>query len=404
MFGLPGSASAQEAKSTGGTGHFARTLRYQPPRAAEVVVRKGIVFQPAAEAQLSLSFDLYTPPDFRPAAKAGGVLPVVVFVNGVGYREMTEWGQYTSWARAVACEGLAAITYQATSNRAGDDLDALMDYLKAHQAELALDASNVAWWACSDNVQVALPKAMSNTRKYLRCAVFYYGMPEQQPSVVRPDLSFLIVKAGVDTPVLNERIDRFAALAAAANVDLTYIVHASARHAFDVSEDSVRTRDVIQDTLKFLRLQLSPELQKESEVAAIERRAKLAYFREDWADMLKAYNELTRLRPEDGEAHYRLGYARIFLGKYEEAEPAFARAAELNYMKASSTYNVACCRSRMGDVDGALVALRQALEYGFENRALLKEDPDLATLRGDPRYAELLKEWLEKKKSGDQKP
>ena len=377
-----------------------RTLRFQPPGAADCGLRAGIVYQPAVEQELSLALDLYLPPGFQGERR----LPVVVFVNGVGYRDLKDWGQYTSWARAAACEGLAAVTYQATPNRAADDLDALMRYLREHQAELGIDAENVAWWACSDNVQRALPLAMSPARTYLRCAVFYYGMPEQLPAVVRPDLAICIVKAGVDTPALNERIDRFALQAAGANVDMTYIVHASARHAFDLTEDSVRTRDVIQDTLKFMRLQLSPELQKEAEVAAIERRARLAYFRSDWADMVRAYDELTRIRPNDGEAHYRLGYARIFLGLYREAEVAFQRAAALDFMKHSATYNVACCRSRLGDIDGALAALRQALEYGFENRALIKEDPDLANLRADPRYGELMKEWLEKRTNSGQKP
>jgi hypothetical protein len=391
---LPAVGEAQESKAR------TRTLRYTPQDASLCGVRAGVVYQPAADEHLSLAFDLYTPPAFRGEQR----LPVVVFINGVGYRDLKDSGQYTGWARAAACEGLAAVTYQATPNRAEDDLDTLMQYLKQHQVELSIDATNVAWWACSDNVQRALPMAMASTRPYLRCAVFYYGMPEQLPPVIRPDLSLCIVKAGVDSPELNLRIDAFALQAAAANVDMTYIVHASARHAFDVTEDSVRTRDIIQDTLKFMRIQLSPQLQSESEVAAIERRARLAYFRSDWADMVRAYDQLARLRPDDGEAHYRLGYARIFLGHYEAAAPAFERAAELDFMKPSATYNVACCRSRLGDLDGALAALRQALEYGFENRALLKEDPDLANLRGDPRYAQLMKEWLERRTGGSQKP
>ena len=206
----------------------ARTLRYPVPGAAKCTVRRSIVYQPSAEAELSLSFDLYTPPEFKGERR----LPVVVFVNGIGYRDLKGWDQYTSWARATACEGLAAVTYQASSNRAADDLDLLMSYLRQHQSELSIDASNVGWWACSDNVQRALPLAMSATRPYLRCAVFYYGMPEQWPAAIRPDLSLFVVKAGVDDQAMNARIDRFAMQAAAANVDLTYMVHASARPAY----------------------------------------------------------------------------------------------------------------------------------------------------------------------------
>jgi tetratricopeptide (TPR) repeat protein len=248
----------------------------------------------------------------------------------------------------------------------------------------------------------ALPLAMKSSRDYLRCAVFYYGMPDAWPAI-RPDLPLCIVKAGVDNAELNARIDRFAAQAAGLNVDMTYIVHASARHAFDVSEGSVRTRDVIQDTLKFLRIQLSAEHQKEAEVAALERSALLAWFRENWIETERAYDALTKLKPDNGEAHFRLGYTRLWLGQFERAVPEFERAADLDFMRSASTYNVACCKSRMGDKDGALAALRQAFEHGFDNKKLLDTDSDLANIRGDPRYAALLKEGLEKR-GGAQKP
>ncbi|MEO6709271.1 MAG: hypothetical protein ABI054_03630 [Planctomycetota bacterium] len=375
-----------------------RTLRYSPPQAAAVGVRGGIVYLPGSDVEQSLSFDLYTPPDFH----ADRRLPVVVFINGVGYRDLKDWGQYTSWARAVACEGMAAITYQALPDRAADELESLMRYLKSHQAELSIDASNVAWWACSDNVRQALPMAMAQSRPYLRCAVFYYGMPAIWPPV-RPDLPLCIVKAGVDNPDLNARIDRFALEAAALNVDMTYIVHASASHAFDVADDSIRTRDIIQDTLKFMRIQLSPQQQAEAEKAALRRSARWSFFKQDWIQMERAYNDLAKAEPNDGEAHFRLGFARMFLGRFEDAAPEFERAADLDYMRPASTYNVACCKSRLGDIDGALAALRLAFERGFDNQTLLKEDPDMANLRGDPRYGELVKEW-KKRPSGDQKP
>ena len=377
----------------------ARTLRYTPPQAADCTVRRAIPYLTGVGVEQTLSFDLYTPPDFHGERR----LPLVVFINGVGYRDLKDWGQYTSWARAVACEGLAAVTYQALPDRAADDLDSLMLYLKDHQGELSIDATNMAWWACSDNVLQALPLAMSKARSYLRCAVFYYGMPEQWPSI-RPDLPLCIVKAGVDNPELNARIDRFALQAAALNVDMTYIVHASARHAFDVAEDSLRTRDVILDTLKFMRIQLSQQQQQEAAAAALERSARLAFFRNNWAEMERAYDALAKLDSANGEAHFRLGIARMFLGHFESAVPAFERAAELDFMRPAATYNVACCRSRLGDVDGALEALHQAFERGFDNKALLEKDPDLANVRGDARYAELLKEWLQKRTGGDQKP
>ena len=48
-----------------------------------------------------------------------------------------------------------------------------------------------------------------------------------------------------------------------------------------------------------------------------------------------------------------------------------------------------------------LAALRQAFERGFDNKKLMETDPDLANIRGDPRYAALVKEWLEKRGNGN---
>ena len=120
--------------------------------------------------------------------------------------------------------------------------------------------------------------------------------------------------------------------------------------------------------------------------------------------MARAYEALTLLIPGNGESHFRLGFARLFLGQFKQAIPAFTRASELDFMRPSATYNVACCHSRLGEIDAALSELRRALEQGFDNQALLKEDPDLANVRADPRYALLLKEWLEKRSGTGQKP
>jgi hypothetical protein len=53
-------------------------------------------------------------------------------------------------------------------------------------------------------------------------------------------------------------------------------------------------------------------------------------------------------------------------------------------------HNVACVRLRFGDKKGAVSSLREALECGL-GRETLAADPDLAALRDDPEFQELLK-------------
>jgi predicted esterase len=61
-------------------------------------------------------------------------------------------------------------------------------------------------------------------------------------------------------------------------------------------------------------------------------------------------------------------------------------------------YNVACGRARLKQVDAALASLAKAVELGYAVDAgqfeRLKGDPDLASLRADPRYAALVADAL----------
>src|SRR5687767_12809937 len=97
------------------------------------VVRKNIAYSG------DLTLDVYRPAD------ANGVLPVVIFVNGVGVPDLKEWGQYTSWPRLVATRGIAAITYQTSSGESAEaQTEALLKYVKDHAAEMKIDPSRIA--------------------------------------------------------------------------------------------------------------------------------------------------------------------------------------------------------------------------------------------------------------------
>jgi tetratricopeptide (TPR) repeat protein len=52
-------------------------------------------------------------------------------------------------------------------------------------------------------------------------------------------------------------------------------------------------------------------------------------------------------------------------------------------------YSAACCLALAGDRDAALSALERAVDVGWRNRAGMDKDDDLASLRGDARFAAL---------------
>lgn len=87
-------------------------------------------------------------------------------------------------------------------------------------------------------------------------------------------------------------------------------------------------------------------------------------------------------QPENGIAWYLLASAYHARGEYAEAAEANAEAAKYDAtVRESAFYNQACALSRLGDLDGAEVALAEARDAGFADFDLLYSDPDLAALR-----------------------
>ncbi|MDI6788792.1 MAG: tetratricopeptide repeat protein, partial [Planctomycetota bacterium] len=78
-------------------------------------------------------------------------------------------------------------------------------------------------------------------------------------------------------------------------------------------------------------------------------------------------------------------------GNYAKAVESFLKALKDNPDDADVWYNLACVCSLMGKVDEGLGALKKAIQYGWSDFHWMDNDPDLATLRQDPRYKEISK-------------
>lgn len=98
-----------------------------------------------------------------------------------------------------------------------------------------------------------------------------------------------------------------------------------------------------------------------------------------------------------------LGLARLHLGRPAEAVAPLERAVALGG-EAGTRYNLACARSRTGDLEGALAALSGAIDAGFGDAKLLAEDPDLEPLRADRRFAELRRRAAERAETARGEP
>jgi dienelactone hydrolase len=166
-----------------------------------------------------------------------------------------------SWAERIAASGMTAIAY---SNR-----EPAADFLSVLRAAGEM-ADRVAVWACSGNVPVALSALTRNAPVRVRCAALLYGYMldvDEAAAMFRfanpcagmsiDDLDagtpMFIVRCGRDeTPRLNESIDAFVSRALTRNVPITLVNHAGAPHAFDLTDNSKRSREIIAESLRFL--------------------------------------------------------------------------------------------------------------------------------------------------------
>ena len=266
-------------------------LVYHLPGEDQVSVFKIIPFKTVAD--LTLHLDVYAPPDLRPTETR----PAIVFVSGDTPPEymlgVKDWGVYVGWGRLVAAAGFIGIPFQ---HRVMGDLhpthlDALVQdvidaiaYVRAHAAELHIDADRLCIWAGSAGALAGLRVALADPQPFVRCLVSYYGLfdlalyaqarelPTPAPEVLQSlaPLTYLhqhpqrippllIARMEHDMPGLNVAVDAFAAVAKDVQAPVEIVNHPDGHHGFDTEDDNEQSRAIIAQTLSFMHRHLGHE-------------------------------------------------------------------------------------------------------------------------------------------------
>jgi hypothetical protein len=247
-----------------------------------VIVRRNVAYAPPDSRLL---MDIYYPPD----ETDDGRWPAVIIVAGypetreprpttLTYKEI---GWTVSMCQLIAVSGMVAIAY--TNRDPVADVQAVFEHIHACAESLRIDPARVGVIAVSGNVPTALTTIMQDAGRTPVCAVFSYGClldlndtahvaeaarqfgfanPSAGRTIgdLRRDVPLLITRAGRDQfPAMNASIDSFVCQGLAENLPIILVNHAEGPHAFDLFDDSRTSRDILRQTLQFLRQHLTAE-------------------------------------------------------------------------------------------------------------------------------------------------
>ena len=261
---------------------FTRRVCLQLDGMDAVTVRRDVAYGPADPHR---RFDIYYPPGQTDDPR----WPAVIIV--AGYPEtreprvtpltFKEIGWTVSMCQLIAVSGMAAIAY--TNRDPVADLRTLFEHIHEGAGSLGIDPARVGVVAVSGSVPTALTTIMQDASRPPACAVFGHGclldldgatdvadaarqFGFAHPGVgrtvadLRRDVPLFITRAGRDQfPAMNASIDRFIRQGLIENLPITFVNHAEGPHAFDLFDDSRTSREIVRQTLRFLRHHLTAE-------------------------------------------------------------------------------------------------------------------------------------------------
>jgi peptidase M23-like protein/tetratricopeptide repeat protein len=112
-----------------------------------------------------------------------------------------------------------------------------------------------------------------------------------------------------------------------------------------------------------------------------------------FAEAAKAYETVTRQEPDNGTAWYQWGQSLWEIGETARAVEVLQKAdpllSAMPMMQAGVRFRVGRAYARLKEREKAFEWLGRAMDSGFPNFQLFSTDPDVATLKGDPRYQKI---------------
>lgn len=377
-------------------------VQHRVPGMEDVTIREDVAFRTVGDRALRADF-------FYPAGHSDAEpAPAVIFFNGGdGSRRNKETAHFVSWAQLAAASGMVGVTFDSRPGEAVADFDALMNFMQRNAGQLGVDADRVAIWSCATGVPAAVRAAMGD-RPGVRGFVAYYGGVESETVLGRRDVPMLVVMAGRDSDQNREETVNLGASALVTNAPLVFLNYPEGEAGFEIRNPGPKTARLVQRTLDFFEecLDGSPavgggglagglgEVQAASAGGTddLVARANGHFQAQEWKPAADLFALAVARDPSNDLARFLQGFSAIQLDKFDLAQRCFEQCVERGFRVPASSYNVACCLALKNEADPAFTWLERAVQAGFAQVELYRNDPDISTLRGDPRYQRILRQ------------
>ena len=255
-----------------------KRIVYSVPEMTRVKVTKNLIYKRASAEELKM--DVYSPPGKQRH-------PAVIFIHGgrIPRNLLTtpkDWGAYISLGQLVAASGFVGVTFnhrfyawESLADSQSDVMD-LISYVRDNAESLGVDKDRIILWALSAG-GIFLSQPLHQSPLYIRSIVAYYSELDLQnqrkaaPASVTDETlrefspvhhlrnrektvpPMFIARAGLDDKELNDGIDRFVQLALSRNLTVDVVNHATGHHAFDIEDNNERSREIIKQTIEFIK-------------------------------------------------------------------------------------------------------------------------------------------------------
>jgi tetratricopeptide (TPR) repeat protein len=108
---------------------------------------------------------------------------------------------------------------------------------------------------------------------------------------------------------------------------------------------------------------------------------------------LDFYGKLIAARPDFAEVLRAQACNLTQKGRLQDGLAVDEKLVAVRPTDPTAHYNLACRYALLKQRDKAITALRKAVELGYRDFAFMQEDHDLDSIRKDPRFRKLIKEY-----------